>query len=155
MKQLVLFAVFLFVLSANLYAQHNFSCFVKDDETKEILQSVTAKIEAANKATTSDSNGRIAFKNLAAGSIKIIFSFVGYQDIEKLFPIPQGDTVYVIYLEKKVATEDAVIINSSRTNSRIEDLPTKVEVLGSEEVDEEASTIPGNIATNLSKHRQY
>jgi outer membrane cobalamin receptor len=135
--------------SCHLYAQNNFSCFVKDTETKEALYRVTAKIEGSSRGIASDSNGRIAFKNLAAGTIKIIFSAVGYQEQIVSFNIPQGDTVQIVYLLKKIETETEVIVTSSRTNSRIEDLPTKVEVLGSEEVDEEASTIPGNIASLL------
>ena len=140
----------LLLLSGNLFAQNNFNCFVKDAENKDALAGVTAKITGGIKATASDNNGSVVFKNLAAGNIKIIFSFVGYESQTISFQIPQGDTVQIIYLQKAAEkTEEEVIINSSRTNSRIEDLPTKVEVLGSEEVDEEAGTIPGNIASLL------
>jgi outer membrane receptor for ferrienterochelin and colicins len=136
--------------SGKLFAQHNVSCFVKDAQTNENLQGVTASISGSTKATSSDSSGRVAFNNLTAGNIKIIFSFVGYNSQTISFDIPQGDTVQIIYLQKAAEkTEEEVIVTSSRTNSRIEDLPTKVEVLGSEEVDEEASTIPGNIASLL------
>ena len=137
------------LLTCNVFAQNNFSCFVKDAATKAVLQSVSAKIESSTQATASDNNGRVAFNNLAAGEIKITFSFVGYENATVRFKIPQGDTVQIIYLQKDEKTEEEVIITSSRTNSRIEDLPTKVEVLGSEEVDEEAGTIPGNIASLL------
>jgi outer membrane receptor for ferrienterochelin and colicins len=148
MKNINILVAGLLLLSGNIFGQNNFSCFVKDAAGKESLQGVTAKINGG-KSTASDSLGRIAFKNLAAGSIKITFSFVGYENQTHNFQIPQGDTVEIIYLQKKEETEEEVIITSSRTNSRIEDLPTKVEVLGSEEVDEEASTIPGNIASLL------
>lgn len=56
----------------------------------------------------------------------------------------------MIYLQKsEPKTEEEVIVTSSRTNSCIEDLPTKVEVLGSEEVSEENGIEPGNIASLL------
>lgn len=45
--------------------------------------------------------------------------------------------------------EDVVLVASSRTNNRLEDLPTKVEVLGAEEVHEENQIKPGNIASLL------
>ena len=136
--------------SVNVFSQNNFNCFIKDAESKEILTGVTAKINGSTKEIASNANGSIAFINLPAGNIKITFSFVGYDNQTIGFQIPQGDTVQIIYLQKAAAkTEEEVIITSSRTNSRIEDLPTKVEVLGSEEVDEEASTIPGNIASLL------
>ncbi len=149
MKIISLMIAGCWLLTCNVFAQNNFSCFVKDAATKEVLQSVSAKIESSTQATASDNNGRVAFNNLAAGEIKITFSFVGYENATVRFKIPQGDTVQIIYLQKDEKTEEEVIITSSRTNSRIEDLPTKVEVLGSEEVDEEAGTIPGNIASLL------
>jgi len=138
------------LFSIQCFSQNNFNCFVKDAESKEALAGVTAKINSSIKATASDVNGSISFSNLPSGNITITFSLVGYDSQSINFHLPQGDTVQAIYLHKAEAkTEEEVIISSSRTNSRIEDLPTKVEVLGSEEVDEEAGTIPGNIASLL------
>ncbi len=143
-----IFILSLFFLPNPVQSQNKFLCFVKDAESKEILTGVTVKIISGTNATVSDNNGSVVFKNLAAGNIRIIFSFVGYEDQTVDFQIPQTETAE-IYLQKKEKKEEEVIINSSRTNSRIEDLPTKVEVIGSEEMDEEASTMPGNIASLL------
>lgn len=142
----------LFCCSAvNTGAQNNFGCSIKDAETKESLQGVTAAVKGSPKAAASDSSGRIFLTNLPAGAIKISFSFIGYQTLTLSFQIPQlNNSNPVIYLQKEAAhTEEEVIVTSSRTNSRIEDLPTKVEVLGSEEVGEENGIKPGNIASLL------
>lgn len=131
-------------------AQHRFTCFIKDELSKENLQSVTASIVAIHKTTIADNTGKIVFNNLLGGKIEITFSFVGYESQTMDFQIPQGDTLLIIYLKKAAEkTEEEVIVTSSRTNSRIEDLPTKVEVLGSEEVGEENGIKPGNIASLL------
>ena len=144
-----IFILSLLFCSTYAQSQNSFHCFIKDPDSKEFLYAVTAKITGSNKATASDSIGQIEFKNLAPGKIKIVFSFVGYQDMELDFKIPQTEAAPVIYLKRKEEKEEEVIITSSRTNSRIEDLPTKVEVIGSEEVGEEAATMPGNIASLL------
>jgi outer membrane receptor for ferrienterochelin and colicins len=144
-----IFVVTLFI-QLSLFSQTNFNCFVKDGESKEALTGVTAKIKGSAKAAASDMNGSIRLLDIPAGNIEILFTLVGYNNHSVSFHIPQGDTLQVIYLQKAAAkTEEEVIISSSRTNSRIEDLPTKVEVIGSEEVDEEAGTMPGNIASLL------
>jgi outer membrane receptor for ferrienterochelin and colicin len=143
-------AAFTLLCTISSSAQNNINCFVKDADSKELLAGVTAKIISNKNETASDNNGSVVFKNLAAGSLKIIFTYVGYESQTVNFQIPQGDTIQVIYLQKaKIEAEEEVIINSSRTNSRIEDLPTKVEVIGSEEMDEEAGTMPGNVAALL------
>jgi len=146
MKFILWICILFFSLTAS--AQNNVNCQVKEAESKEALEGVTAKIKGSTKATASDSSGNISFKNLTPGKIRIVFSFVGYEDQELDIQIPQTTTA-VIYLKKKEATEEEVIVTSSRTNSRIEDLPTKIEVLGSEEVAEENGIKPGNIASLL------
>ena len=148
LKKIILFAgILLYGFSA--IAQHSFNCLVKDAGSKEILPGVSAKIAGLNTGISSDNDGKIVFNNLTSGTIKVSFSYVGYTTLTLSFQIPAGDTTPIVYLEKQATDEEEVIITSSRTNSRIEDLPTKVEVLGSEEVDEEAGTIPGNIASLL------
>jgi len=150
MKQLSIICTLLLFLSTALFSQNEFHCLVKDAESKEALAAVTAKIINSTKATASDVNGSITFKNLPGGNIKIIFSLVGYSEQTADFQITQGTNEEgVIFLRKTDAVEEEVIVASSRTNSRIEDLPTKVEVLGSEEVGEENGIKPGNIASLL------
>lgn len=147
MKSLLIAALLL--LSVNIFAQHNLTCIVKDAESKDLLQGVSAKIEKTSKATASDNGGNIIFKNLAAGKISITFSYVGYIAQTVSITIPVSDSAVIIYLQKEEKKEEEVIVSSSRTNSRIEDLPTKIEVLGSEEVGEENGIKPGNIASLL------
>ncbi len=146
-----IFILALLFISLFAAAQNNFNCFVKDAVTKENLYGVTAAVVGTKRATSSDSTGRIFFSPVAAGTIKIIFSSVGYKDQTVSFLIPDlRYTSPVIYLEKDAAKSEAeVIVTSSRTNSRIEDLPTKVEVLGSEEMGEENGIKPGNITSLL------
>lgn len=131
-----------------LFAQYKLTCIIKDRLTKENLPAVTATIAGSKRSVVSDSSGKIIFTNLPAGMINISFSFVGYETETPVLQIPQTTTAE-IFLKRKEEKEAEVIVSSSRTNSRIEDLPTKVEVIGSEEMDEEATTIPGNIARLL------
>lgn len=44
---------------------------------------------------------------------------------------------------------DEIIVSSSRTNSHIDDLNTKVEVLGQDDMDEESTVVPGSITSIL------
>lgn len=50
-------------------------------------------------------------------------------------------------IKQQALTE--VVISSTRTNSRIENLPMKVEVLGQEDMNEESGIKPGNVASIL------
>ena len=131
-------------------AQKNFICHVKDSTDHDPLHSVTATVKEINRSIASDKNGRVLFKNLAEGNYSILFSSIGFQTRTIQISIPQNDTGLTIFLQREEGkTGEEVIVSSSRTNSRIEDLPTKVEIIGSEEVNEESGIMPGNITALL------
>ena len=64
-------------------------------------------------------------------------------------PQPQKDTTLTPSKKPFEGESEVIVVSSSRTNSRIEDLPTKVEVLGAEEMHEENGIKPGNIVSLL------
>ena len=75
-------------------------------------------------------------------------TYVGYQTLS--LKIAPKTTFFPLDIRLKPETElDEVIISTTRTNSRIEDLPVKVEVLGSEELEEEVSLVPGGMGSLL------
>ncbi|MCB2410700.1 TonB-dependent receptor [Hymenobacter sp. BT178] len=54
-----------------------------------------------------------------------------------------------VYLAPTTEELEEVVVTATRTNSRIADLPSRVEVLGTEEMAEESGIKPGNIASLL------
>jgi outer membrane receptor for ferrienterochelin and colicins len=140
--------IFLFILclfTGKLFAQKNIHFFLADSLSGEALSNVSASL--INKGKISDVHGEVVFSNLKTGSL-IHFSSIGYQSVDFILP-DYADTVYKILMVRKPETGEEIIVSSSRTESRIENLPTKVEVLGTEEVEEESGIKPGNIASLL------
>lgn len=144
---LLLLTVF-FCLNAD--SQIRFSCIAKDAETDEPLPNVSIITKGGYVHTLTDTNGRARIL-INPGKYIFYFSSIGYepQQAELSLPLPNGDSVFTVLMKKEQKELEQVIVSSSRTESRIEDLPTKVEVLGVEEVDEEAGIKPGNIASLL------
>ena len=149
-KAFMLFYIFFCSLFAS--AQNSFSCIVKDSVSGEPLPNVSVVFKGAEPGHVSNSEGKVFVKQVANGKKIITFSSIGFKTktLEFNFPLPVADSVYTILMEHDIKEEDEVIvIASSRTESRIEDLPTKIEVLGVEEVNEEVGIKPGNIASLL------
>src|SRR4026208_1393577 len=154
MKMKNAFAVILLVIlsSMTLQAQNTFSCIIKDSQSQERLQNVSIVLKGTSTGVASDSSGKATLRNIPDGKQFFVFTSVGYTEfsLEVNFPLPVADSVFTILLEPAPTEEEQVIVvASSRTESRIEDLPTKVEVLGAEEVNEEVGIKPGNIASLL------
>jgi outer membrane receptor for ferrienterochelin and colicins len=152
MKHFLLFTV-LMVLFTAAFSQYVFKAVVKDSSTHEPLQGVSVVINRSGKGYVTDKEGKIIIPNLAAKPTQFTFSHTGYQPqtIEINFAASNPDTSSFIQILLQAGEQEmeAVIVSSARTNSRIENLPTRVEVIGAEEMQEENGIKPGNIASIL------
>ncbi|MES2372124.1 MAG: TonB-dependent receptor [Bacteroidota bacterium] len=148
MKKIIISIVTLFC-SAPIFAQ-TITGKVKDAADGKPLHGVTLRY-SSDKTTVTDSTGYFTVTFSATDKPTLHFSYTGYADKDTTLIINAGKTGELsIMLERQEENlDDVVIVASSRTNSRIEDLPTKVEVLGMEEVHEENGIKPGNIASLL------
>ncbi|MES1226637.1 MAG: carboxypeptidase-like regulatory domain-containing protein, partial [Bacteroidota bacterium] len=149
MKKLFSITFFLLV-SVLLFAQNKLLITVTDSSGQGKLQGVSVTIAKTKKGGTTDSSGRLVLNNIPDGNHAISFSIIGYKPITVNYIFPLDNPEVTIVMEKAEEEKmDEVIVSSSRTESRIENLPTKVEVLGVEEVSEEVGIKPGNIASLL------
>ena len=149
MKNVIIICFFL--LSATLsFAQYKIIIQVSDAETKEKLQGVSVSIVKTKQGGTTDSTGKIVLRDIPGGRQQINISSVGYTEVTLTYTFPLSNEDVTIELAKAQQQQmDEVIVSSSRTESRIENLPTRVEVLGAEEVNEEVGIKPGSIASLL------
>jgi outer membrane receptor for ferrienterochelin and colicins len=140
--------IVLFV-ATNLFAQNKFTVVIKDSTSGETISDATAIVLTAGKGATTDINGVITIRNIPDGKFSVQFSSIGYKTQTLSYIFPLKDSVTAILMEKSTEELEKVIVSSSRTDSRIENLPTKVEVLGTEEVDEESGVKPSHVASLL------
>ena len=150
MRRIILI-LFLINAFGTIQAQNTFKAILKDEGTKEVLPFANVVLEDTQTGATTDTAGRVILKNIPNGKQTLVFSYVGYRTTEKKFTFPlYQKEPFVIYLEKAMNL-DEVVVYSTRTNNRIEEIPTRIEVLGNEEVVEETAINPGNISKLLSE----
>jgi outer membrane receptor for ferrienterochelin and colicin len=149
MKQFLFFCSFCF-FTINIFSQNIFSCLVKDANTGEPLPNVAIVGKGDLVHTVTDNNGKAKFI-IKPGKYIINFSCIGYelQEVELDVPFKAQDSAFPIFMKKADKELDEVIISSTRTDSRIENTPTRVEVIGTEEVEEESGVRPSHIASLL------
>ncbi len=145
MKRWLLASALLFTF-ANVQAQYTFKAIVKDKATQQILVGVTVA-ESTNKTVTKSST--ISISNLSAGKHQFVFSFVGYEPITFKATLPDTTTHEILLSTTEKVLQEVTVASSTRSNQNIENSPLKVEVLGKEEMAEENTIKPGNIASIL------
>ena len=155
-NSLLLITLFIALL-AN--AQNTFKAIIKDSETKEKLIGSTVYIKELKLSSSADTSGTITLTGIPNGKFEIVFSYIGYdkKEINFSFPLIQQQPIE-IFLKNESREFTEVIVTSTRTNSRIEDIPVRIEVIGEEEVNEEGSRqifpccLPKAPACRRSKH---
>jgi outer membrane receptor for ferrienterochelin and colicin len=142
-RQLLL--LFALLLSLNCISQNIFRCVVKDAGTGEPLPGVAVVGKGDFVHTVTDNKGIAKFL-VRTGKYVIVFSCAGYEsrEVDLDIPLKEQDSAFTVLLEKK---RGDVIIFSTRTDSRIENTPTRVEVLGIEELEKGSGVKPAHIAS--------
>ena len=148
----ILFMSFFMALNLCVYAQNTFKAVIKDSEKKEPLMGVTAQVTGTTIATTSDENGQIILTGIPNGLKEIQFSYIGFAQRTDSFNFPLEDTAPIeILLYEQSKDLEEIVISSTRSTRTIQNIPTRIEFIGSEELDEKGNMKAGDIRTLLSE----
>ena len=148
----ILFVSFFMTLNLCVYAQNTFKAVIKDSEKKEPLMGVTAQVTGTTIATISDENGQIILTGIANGLQEIQFSYIGFAQRTDSFNFPLEDTAPIeILLYEQSEELDEVVISSTRSTRSIQNIPTRIEFIGSEELGEKGNMKPGDIRMLLAE----
>ena len=148
----ILFMSFFMALNLCVYAQNTFKAVIKDSEKKEPLMGVTAQVTGTTIATTSDENGQIILTGIPNGLKEIQFSYIGFAQRTDSFNFPLEDTAPIeILLYEQSEDLEEIVISSTRSTRTIQNIPTRIEFIGSEELDEKGNMKAGDIRTLLSE----
>jgi outer membrane receptor for ferrienterochelin and colicins len=127
------------------HSQNIFRAIVKDSATHEIMIGVTAVLKGTTNGASSNTSGELTIHNIPDGEQTIVFSFIGYKTTEQVYFFPLANMPVTVLIPSAADELEEVIIEGTRSNKSIENIPTRVEVL-TEEIDEASTMDPSKIA---------
>jgi len=131
--------------------QHTVQVLVKG-KGGEPLAAASVSVAGLGSAGVSDSLGLVTLRDLPAGRWMLSVSHVGYERREAEVAVPLASpgpvTVVLEVLEKE---EQEVVVTSTRSNRSLRNIPTRVEVISGEELDEKGNMRPGDIRMMLNE----
>ncbi len=136
--------------TAIIFGQNSLKIKVINADTKEPLSSASAYIQSMENGRATDSSG-IAILKAATGKFKLVVSHIGFEPQVIDIVIPFDKPLLEIALKPKDEEEEEVIIQSTRSSRTISDIPTRVEFVAGEELDEKANMKPGDIRMVLTE----
>jgi outer membrane receptor for ferrienterochelin and colicins len=150
----VKYFLIIFILSLGLNyanAQNTIHFFVKE-KSEDPLPGVSILIEGTLRGTVTDTTGQATLDNIQDGEVSIRISYMGYEDqkITLIFPDDNRKTIPVV-LEPSGELLEEIIISTVRSSRTIEDIPTRIEVITSDELGEKAAMNSSNIGMLLSE----
>ena len=119
---------------------------LRDSLRQEPLIGASVAVDGTGFGAATDVTGTAVLTPAPAPGTRLRISALGYRTRIVAAPAP-GVTLALRLAPGTQEIAEEVLVTATRTNSRIEDLPTRVEVLGAEEMEEESSIKPASIAS--------
>ncbi len=133
------------------FAQNTFKAILKDSLTNEALIGATAVLKGTTNGSSADGNGKIEIKSIPNGTQTIVFSYIGYKKLELTFIFPLADSLkeQIVFMKSDGEELEEVIVSTTRTSRSIQNVPTRVEVIELEEIEEKSNMRPSNVSMLL------
>ena len=123
---------------------------IQDAATGRPLIGATALLNPGRIGAAADTSGRLVLAVPTAGRFALTCSIVGYQTRTDSLMLPGLDSLTVQLTPEGEELEE-VVVTSTRSNRSIDDIPTRIEVIIGEELEEKANMRPGDIRMQLNE----
>lgn len=129
-------------------AQQTIAIKVTSEEAKAPL-AASILFKGATNGYSTDSTGTTYVPFPTNGSYTLIISALGHEEKEIKIAVPYSHDTLYIQLESGEHEMEEVIVQSTRTSRTIANVPTRVETIELEEIDEKSNMRPGSVAMLL------
>lgn len=139
-------AIFICIVGLSAAGQQTISIWVTNQNKEPVSASITVNGGATGVAT--DSAGKTTLQ-LATGRWTLVATAVGYGPARLSITIPHPTGFINIQLQQEEEELEEVVVQSTRTSRTIANVPTRVETISFEEIDEKNNMRPANVAMLL------
>lgn len=152
MKKGFLTLLTLLCFSTVARSQTTFQAVIKDADSKEPLIGANVILESTTIGGNTDLNGRVEIQNIPPGTYNIIFSYIGYERRSESFqfPLSQSEPLEIL-LHGDAEDMEQIVVSATRSSRTIADIPTRVEAISGEELEEKGNMKPGDIRMLLNE----
>jgi iron complex outermembrane receptor protein len=137
---------------STVWGQNEFKAIIKDSDNKEPLIGANAVLQGTTVGASANQNGIIEIKNIPDGKHIFFFSYIGYQTRTDTLEFPLVQTeIMEIFLQVTFEETENMVIEATRSSRAIADIPTRIEPISGEELEEKGNMKPGDIRMLLNE----
>ena len=113
---------------------------------------VAAAIVSLNGASRKTDRDGVVLATVPLGPVEVKVNKDGFLPATVSLAVDQArEWAVVVELEPQPVVEEEITVHATRTDTRLQDSPTRVEVLGPEEIEEKVMMTPGDIVMMLNE----
>jgi outer membrane receptor for ferrienterochelin and colicins len=143
MRKLSFIFFIICIITNAIHAQQPITQLKIVDTLSDIpIQGVNISIDKKSITQTDSTGTAIIAKS---GLYSITLSAIGYESKTELIKLPIATLLTIKLVREEKEMEEITIVSSTRTNQNIEYAPIKIEILGSEEMNEESTVKPATV----------
>ncbi|HYH00295.1 MAG TPA: TonB-dependent receptor [Terriglobales bacterium] len=143
-----LLLVILSTLPIVTYAQQKATMVVQVRSEEGPVSGATVTVNSQSFLT--DENGKVT-ATVLAGNVNLRVTAKGYLPAAETIAVVSGQSQEVLVELERSVHEEEIVVSATRTDARLDDSPTRVEVLGREEIEGKMLMTPGDIVMMLNE----
>lgn len=110
-----------------------------------------AEVVVSGQTHTTNADGIVSI-SVAPGPVEVTIAKEGFAPVTTTILVQPGQVQpLLVDLQPQPTVEEHITVSATRTDQRIEDVPMRIEVLDSEEIDEHVQMTPGDIVMMLNE----
>jgi iron complex outermembrane receptor protein/outer membrane receptor for ferrienterochelin and colicins len=150
-----IFLVFVVLLTGQVaLAQNTLRAIIKNEESKQPVAGAVVSVRGTDLKATTDPNGRVELTNIPDGEhiIEVFSPGFDIKELTLLFPLVLvDDHDHLILIKVNNELGQVTITSTTRVSREIDDVPTRIEAISEEELDEKISMRPANVSMVLNE----
>jgi outer membrane receptor for ferrienterochelin and colicins len=149
--KIVVVCLALLLMAHTASAQNEFKAQILSEESKLPVPGVTVTVKEAGITAVTDADGKVVLTGIPDGEHTIVIFSPDYEPKEMKLIFPQSDQAeQKIFLAIHTVGE-VTITSTSRISREIDDVPTRIEAISEEEIDEKSSMRSSNVSMVLNE----
>ena len=145
-------ALLVLICYASVLGQTTFTATIHEEEHNEPLVGANAIVEGMTLGASSNLDGLVEIQNIPDGRHVIVFTYIGYEESSWTFTFPLSQTgPFEVFLHHDEEHTEEIFISATRSSRTIADIPTRIEAISGEELNEKGNMKPGDIRMLLNE----
>ncbi|MBD0725268.1 collagen-binding protein [Flavobacterium sp. L1I52] len=132
-------------------AQNTIKIAVMNSQNREAVIGASATIENTPYSSVTNADGIITFENVPDGNYNLIIAAEYFETHKETIKVPFSVPVLEITIKSAAEEMEEIVVNTTRGTRTISNIPTRVEFIAGEELEEKANMKPGDIRMMLNE----